>query len=235
MRNYFTFDNTDSRTFGVFLARTGVYDAPKRAYKAVSVPGRNGDIYIDTGRMENIKLTYPAVIYAGFDANIEGLRSALCSRAGYKKITDSYHPDEYRLGFFVDGLTVTPNAVGDRGEFSITFNCKPQRFLNSGDTETTYASGDAVTNPTLFNSKPLIRVYGSGTLSVGSYQVTIASHSQSYIDIDSDIEDCYCGTTNMNSYVTLQNYKFPELAPGANGIEFTGITSIKITPRWFIA
>ena len=35
MHNYFTFGGFDSRDFGVFLARNGVYNAPKKDYKVV--------------------------------------------------------------------------------------------------------------------------------------------------------------------------------------------------------
>ena len=94
MRNYFTFGEFDSRDFGVFITRDGVYNAPKRAYRQVQVPGRNGDLMIDEGRFENINVTYPALIYSRFDSNIEGLRNALLSQKGYVRITDSYHPDE---------------------------------------------------------------------------------------------------------------------------------------------
>lgn len=229
MRNYFIFGNFDSRDFGVFTIREGVYNAPNRAYKQVSIPGRNGDLMIDQGRMENIDVKYPCLIYRGFDSNLAGLRSALLSQHGYVRIVDSFHPDEYRLGVYMDELSVIPTTLGDGGTFDVVFYCKPQRFLISGETAVTGAS---IENPTLFPSKPLIRVTGYGTLSVGDYSLTIQQHSQSYIDIDSDIEDCYCGTVNMNQYVSLED--FPELEPGANGItQDSTITAVQITPRWY--
>lgn len=229
MRNYFTFGNFDSRDFGVFTIREGVYNAPNRAYSVVSVPGRDGDLMIDQGRMENTDVKYPCLIYRAFDSNLEGLRSALLSHHGYVRIVDSFHPDEYRLGVFMDELSVIPTTLGDGGTFDVVFNCKPQRFLISGETAVT---GTSIENPTLFPSKPLIRVTGYGTLTVGHDSVTIAQHSQSYIDIDSDIEDCYCGTANMNQYVSLDD--FPELEPGINGIsKDSTITAVEITPRWY--
>lgn len=91
----------------------------------------------------------------------------------------------------------------------------------------------AIYNPTLFTSKPLIRVTGSGTVSIGDNTITIAS-GYTYVDIDSEIQDCYCGIQNANSLVTFSNRKFPELQRGINGISLgTGVTSVQITPRWF--
>lgn len=235
MRNYFTFGEYDSRDFGVFIARDGVYNAPKRAYRQVQVPGRNGDLMIDEGRFENIDVTYPCLIYSGFNANIEGLRNALLSHKGYVRIMDSYHPEEYRLGCYADELSVVPRVLGDGGTFDVTFNCKPQRFLTSGETTQTYTANGTINNPTLFPSKPIIRVYGYGTLSVGENILTIAQNSLAYIDIDSDIQDCYCGATNANSLITFTRGDFPELDAGVTNIEFSGnITSVEIIPRWFI-
>lgn len=251
MRNYFTFGEYDSRDFGVFIARDSVYNAPKRAYRQVQVPGRNGDLMIDGGRFENIDVTYPCLIYSKFDANIEGLRNALLSCKGYVRIMDSYHPNEFRLGCFSDDLSVAPRVLGDGGTFDVVFNCKPQRFLLSGEEPATYPPGTenspnlilypywdgtkAIYNPTLFPSKPLIRVYGYGTLSIGETILTIAQNSLSYIDIDSEIQDCYCGVSNANSYVSFTRGDFPELDTGVSGVEYSGnITSVEIIPRWFI-
>lgn len=158
MRNYFTFGDYDSRDFGVFITRDGVYNAPRRVYRQIQVPGRNGDLMLDEGRFENIDVTYPCLIYAGFNANIEGLRNALLSQNGYVRITDSYHPSEYRLGCFADAINVSPQTLGDGGTFDITFNCKPQRFLISGEETVTLTGSGNIENPTLFASKPLIRV-----------------------------------------------------------------------------
>jgi phage-related protein len=54
------------------------------------------------------------------------------------------------------------------------------------------ASGTTIINPTMYDALPLIRVYGSGTLTIGREKIVIASNSNDYVDIDSDIMDCYC-------------------------------------------
>ena len=56
-----------------------------------------------------------------------------------------------------------------------------------------------------------------------------------YIDIDCDTQDCYCGASNANPYVILQNNDFPVLEPGVTGINVgTGIEKVEISPRWYI-
>lgn len=235
MRNYFVFGNLDSRTYGVYISGEGVYDAPGRAYNTVTVPGRNGDLLIDKGRYDNIKITYPAFVAGpAFDSNLTAFRSALLAIGGYAELTDSYHPGEFRFGYCQNGIKVKARSQNDAGEFDITFNCKPQRFLTSGKTAVTVSSGGSITNPTLFDAKPIIRVTGYGSLYVDSDLITITS-GYAYVDIDSETQDCYHGTDNANNRVTFQSNDFPVLGPGETGITYSGnITSVKITPRWWI-
>ena len=119
-------------------------------------------------------------------------------------------------------------------KFDVEFNCKPQRFLKSGDMLRKVASGTTIINPTMYDALPLIRVYGSGTLTIGREKIVIASNSNDYVDIDSDIMDCYCGTTNCNSYVTMSAYDYPKFAAAdKTEISFDGIAKVMIKPRFW--
>ena len=137
--NSLTFDGENSLDYGVYITGEAVYNAPERAVEMISIPGRNGAIALDQGRFENIEVTYPAGTFGDdqpeFASKIRAFRNALASRFNYVKLTDSYHPDEYRLGLYKSGLTTTPVQRSKAGEFPIVFNCKPQRFLTSGETE----------------------------------------------------------------------------------------------------
>ena len=96
-----------------------------------------------------------------------------------------------------------------------------------------YNGAQQIYNPTLFASKPLIRVTGAGAVGIGDETITITS-GYDYVDIDSEIQNCYCGNQNANAAVMFSNRKFPELQPGLNGVTFgTGIESVQITPRWY--
>ena len=137
--NSLTFDGENSLDYGVYISGEAVYDAPERAVEMISIPGRNGAIALDQGRFENIDVTYPAGTFgddqADFAAKIRKFRNLLASRYSYVRLTDSYHPDEFRLGLYKSGLNASPVQYGSAGQFPITFNCKPQRFLTSGEAE----------------------------------------------------------------------------------------------------
>lgn len=238
MRNSFTYDTFDSKDFGVFISGDAVFNAPTKAYEMIQIPGRSGDLSISQKRMENIVLTYPAFIVEDFAENIQGLRNALLSREGYQRIEDTYHPDEYRIGIYQGGLDVSPVHYLEAGSFDVEFNCKPQRFLKSGEGAVTFTADGSITNPTLFDSKPLIMVNGLGTLGIGDTIITIGGSASVPVYIDCDIMEAYylSGSAKIpyNSFVTYSTNSFPVLKPGANGIDLgTGIASVAITPRWW--
>lgn len=170
------FDGEDSRDYGVYITGQAVFNAPEREVEMITIPGRNGSFSLDNGRFQNIEVTYPAGIFADSDADfaqaISDFRNFLCSRKGYCRLTDDYNPDEYRMAIYKSGLDVKLSEL-KAGEFNITFNCKPQRFLTSGETAVTIASGNTITNPTLFESSPMLEVTGYGSVGINSETVTV--------------------------------------------------------------
>lgn len=175
-----TFDGQSSRTFGVYITGEAVFNAPAREVEMISIPGRNGAFALDKGRFENIEVSYPAGIFADteadFAAAVSGFRNYLCSRSGYVRLTDEYNPNEYRLAIYKSGLEVDPAQLR-AGEFDIVFDCKPQRFLTSGEDPISVESGDTVTNPTLFEASPVLEVEGYGTIGFNDYSVTIENET----------------------------------------------------------
>lgn len=233
MRNYLTYGSFDSRDFGVYISGEGVFNAPSRNVNFIAVPGRDGDIIGPATRLQNIRVKYPAFIYTNFKANLRDFRSALLSLTGYHRLSDSYHPDEYRLATFTGPLDINVESRNDAGRFDIEFACKPQRFLTSGDAVVTLAASGSITNPTRFDAQPVLTVYGAGVLGIGSQSVTIASGTAQII-LDCEMQDAYFDSQSLNSAVTLSGYKFPVLAPGVNNISLgSGITKVEIQPRWW--
>ncbi|MBO6266940.1 MAG: hypothetical protein J6M06_01775, partial [Synergistaceae bacterium] len=172
----FTFDGVDSKDFGVYIADTGAFNAPERDVEMIEIPGRNGAYALDKGRFSNIEVTYNAFVATDSESDyisgINALRNALCSRKGYCRLEDEFNPNEYRMAVYKSGLKVS--SVNDKaGEFTITFDCQPQRFLKSGETAVSITSGGQITNPTLFESRPLLHLWGYGTIGINGEQLSI--------------------------------------------------------------
>lgn len=170
------FDGESSRDFGVYITGEAVYNAPEREVEMITIPGRSGQLALDKNRFENIEVTYPAGIFAGTETDfadaVSDFRNFLCSRKGYVRLTDEYHPNEYRLAVYKSGLEVKAEQL-KAGQFDIIFDCKPQRFLISGETPVTIQNGATLVNPTLFGSKPMLEVSGYGTIGINGNSLTI--------------------------------------------------------------
>ena len=132
-----TFDGISLKEYGVYISGEAVFDSPTREVEMITIPGRNGSFALDKGRFNNITVTYPAGIYATneteFAEKVSTLRNLLASRKGYCRLTDEYNPDEFRLGVYKAGLELDPTHYNEAGRFELSFDCKPQRFLFSGE------------------------------------------------------------------------------------------------------
>lgn len=177
MQNSIIFGGIDSADYGIYISGEGVFNAPKRAVEMVAVPGRNGAVAVDQGYWENIEVTYPAFNYeedmASFCQALSDFRNALVSQRGYQRLSDTFHPGEYRMAVFSDGIEIKPVMYNTAANFDIVFDCKPQRWLTSGEDEVTVETGDVVTNPTPYDASPLLMVEGYGNIGFNGYSIDI--------------------------------------------------------------
>ena len=172
--NYFTLDGHSTTEWGIGLSAGGAYDAPARKGESISVPGRSGNIWVDDGSYENVMLTYPCWMSEGFDSNIDDFRTYLSKHSDqYYKLSDTYHPNEFRLGRYAGPFSTTPGTRNLSGRFDVVFDCQPQRFLNSGaewknleipniNPEQAVANLFTETNPTGFRTYAMLCVAGTG-------------------------------------------------------------------------
>lgn len=226
----FTFNGTSSASFGLFVNNISNYGSPARVVDKISIPYRNGDLAIDTGTFENYIVTYDVQLLQNTATNIRAIAEWLLSAEGYQTLTDDWNTGEFRQALYYNQIDWTVTSFTRYGKASISFDCKPQRFLTSGQTATTFTANGTLTNPTQMLAKPLIVVTGNGNFSVNGYAVTVSNNS-STITIDCENMECYTGNTNMNNYVTLSD--FPVLKPGSNTINKGSVSQIVITPRWW--
>lgn len=230
--NYFSYAGKMSTDFGVWISGEATYQSPSKDIEAVVIPGRNGSLSIDNGRFQNINIPYNAYIIDDFERNFDALKAYLTSFTGYQRLADTYHPDYYRLARFYSAVEPEMTQLNRHGKFTLNFDCDPRRFLKSGEIPYTATSSDVMFNPTQFASAPLLRVYGTGTLTISGVSITITA-ADSYTDIDCELQEAYKNSVNCNSNIVLVNGKFPAMPAGDNEISMSGISRVEITPRWW--
>ncbi|MFA6718330.1 MAG: hypothetical protein WCS15_04545 [Prevotella sp.] len=230
----FVFNGKSSKEYGVVIETANVFSSPKKSFTVQTVPGRNGDVCISNNRYENVTISYDVHIRKNFQQNLSGLISWIGSAEDYARLEDSVRPDFFRLAFCELNNTVKLLRMYSAGSFTIKFDCKPQLFLKSGESEITITADRTIYNPTQEPSKPMMRVYGNGQIEIGVHTLVVSGNENNYIDIDCDAQDAYRNSENCNSLIALASDSFPTLASGKNGIVLgTGISKLQLTPRWW--
>lgn len=239
---YFTYNGRSSADFGLHIEKKDVFSAPEYAAEFISIPGRSGDIINPNRRFANIKVTYTVFLAR---KNATALAAALRDIKGwlysepdrYHEITDSYDAGYFRYGVISGNLDIE-EQLNKVGSFTVTFNCKPFKYSFEG--QQTIADGSprlTVTNPTAFDSKPYIKIYGSGTVRLmiqpegQGTSVWVLSGVDEYIEIDSELMNCFKGTALKND--TVKGAELPVFKPGVCTINCNGdVSRIEVIPRW---
>ena len=238
----FTYNGKCSADFGLHIEKKDVFSAPEYDAEFISIPGRSGDIINPNRRFSNIKVTYTVFLArkntAALASVLRDIKGWLYSEPDrYHELTDSYDAEYFRYGVISGSLDIE-EQLNKIGCFTVTFNCKPFKYSFEG--QQTIADGNprlAVTNPTAFDSKPYIKIYGSGTMRLmiqpeGQSTTTwMLSNVDEYIEIDSELMNCFKDTVLKNDTVTGEG--FPVLKPGENSIACTGnVRRVEVIPRW---
>lgn len=227
-------------------------DAPEPDYEAISVPGRNGDLHFWNGRWKNKLITYHCVCTDNARTAVPALLTQLLAQYGYQRITDTLHTDYYKMGEYVGATIPVYSDGGKTARFDLTFDCKPQKWLLSGETEieitsTTATSPTRVHSPAGYNypALPLLKITGYGLcrLMSPSYSVTISSDAGVAITSPNPIiHDCAINRTHsVNGRVSYDQYATVSIAdawadnPGFSGFSayHASTATLKVVPRWW--
>ena len=236
----FTYNGRSSADFGLHIEKKDVFSAPEYDAEFISIPGRSGDIINPNRRFSNIKVTYTVFLArkntAALAAVLRDIKGWLYAEPDrYHEVTDSYDTEYFRYGVISGNLDIE-EQLNKVGSFTVVFNCKPYKYSYAG--QQTVAADDStltVTNPSALESRPYIKLYGSGavTLNISSGGNTSSwtiSSIDEYIEIDSELMNCYKGTVLKNDSVTGDG--FPTLKSGNSTLSCVGtVTRIEVIPR----
>ena len=239
MRNTFTFGSLHSEDYGLYISGNGRIQIPERPYEILQIPGRMGDILLGGNQLSNEIITYPAFAapvggsygnYATYEAAISAFRNDFLSVNGYASLSDTYDTTHYRKAVFTGPIDIDTTDNLKSGQFSISFNCKPQRFLVGGGTSEAINAGQSKTFVcTGKRSAPIFTVtggpgyfyltFGSGAT---SGRQTIAQATSGTI-IDCERMEIHDGNGNSDSLIVAST--FPQVNKPFKTME----TSVTVT------
>lgn len=161
------FNGISSDEVGVIVEHYPRVIFPKRKVEVYNIPGRNGDRIIDQEVYENYDQPYEIFLESkdrgGLEATIPKIASWLLSGTGYCRLEDSYFPEFYRMAYVPDAHEFL-SYFNEYGRGTLKFNCMPERWYKSGETEIKVENGQILYNPSGFRARPLLRSGGNTDL-----------------------------------------------------------------------
>lgn len=230
----FYLDGIDAASVGIVLQKPLEFEAAKPIVETIVIPGRNGVLVNETGAFNNRKGQGSCyALHEAVNDTIIDISNFLLGIGGYRRLVASDDTEHYWMARVVNGARIE-QRMRTLNPFDIEFDCKPQRYLKSGETAVTFNGSGTLGNPYGFPALPTIKVYGNGagTVSVGGVTVIIKKMTDTLI-LDCENMNAYNDDGNQN--LNINAPVFPVLKVGENGIAFTGgVTKIEITPRWWV-
>ena len=232
MANTFRYAGRESSSFFTFVSDSNGWNSAPRILNDIQVPGRSGTLTpLNSNTFNNFQLTYQCYMTKEMKLKLDELRAYLNAFSGYQRLEDTINPTYYRMARYNGSF-----EVGDKDKqgatFSIKFDCMPQKFLKSGEATITLTASGTIKNPTSYDAKPVLKIYGTGEVKIGTSTIKVNAGTQ-YIEFDCDTLNAYEGANNRNNNIELAKEPLL-LANIATGITLgSGITKVEIKPRWY--
>jgi len=138
-----TWNGVSSDTIGVIVEKIPNRYIPTRRFSPQQIAGKNGNFLMVDKSFPNVEQEYEVYLSAesqGLPSVARACAEWLMGPTGYCRLTDSYDTTVYREAFLMGGFDLE-NILNKFGRCTITFSCKPQKYLLTGETPVTIPAG----------------------------------------------------------------------------------------------
>ncbi|PKM75916.1 MAG: hypothetical protein CVU90_15150 [Firmicutes bacterium HGW-Firmicutes-15] len=218
-------NGTSLASLGVIVENRTSFVKPKKRTEPYLIPGRDGVFFEELETFDGYPLSYKIVLT---DSTKFDQIYALLNGNVILEVADD--PMKIRYAKVIEGIDFNPLAIWQKSTISF-YVYDPFRYVKSESNTTRTTTPTTVTNQGTYESLPLIKITGSGTvvLTINGSSFTYIFDTP-YVFIDSKTQEAYYLTSNDKTL--KMEGDFPKLAPGSNAISWTGtITELVITPR----
>ncbi len=232
--NKFWFNQKSSyEDMGLIITEHPVTNVAERDVSFITIPGKSGDLISDNGRYKNITRSYKVAVLEDFydlPTQIKKLINCI-SENSYCQLQDTYDSDYFRIAKASGALSIA-TILQRIGTAAITFNCKPFKYSLCGEKTVVITEAGMIYNAEMFPSKPYIKVFGNGDISLSiNHKTYNFTEIDEFIEIDSEIMNAFKGIELCNNKMSSQD--FPIFSPGENYISWVGnVEKLEIIPRW---
>ena len=229
----FYLDGVDARSAGIQLQAPIEFSEAVPVVEAQTIPGRNGDLVFYTGSYENRSGSASCFcLQKDVEKAVSSAGRFLMGKKGYRRLETSNDPDHYWMAR-VENSPQIAMRLRMLAPFEIGFDCKPQRFVKTGENAIVFNSSGSLFNQYGQVALPFITLYGQGKgrLTIGDCVVEVKALDGT-LYLDSDTQNAYNDSGNQN--LNINAPVFPVLGDGEIPIAFSGgIKRVEIIPRWW--
>jgi len=221
---YFIYNRISSKDMGILVNTLPPIIKVNRDINKIVIPGRDGFLTEDFGTYSSMVKSCECTLL-----DIAEVDKVLAWLDGSGDVIFSDQPDRKYKASIINQIPFE-RIMRQWHKFIVIFDCQPFP-LSVENSEITLTVPSALINVGTCTSKPIFKVYGTGTIDLDiNGNVIHLTNVVGHVTIDSDLMDCYKDTVLKNNDMSGD---FPELVVGQNSISWTGtVTSVVITPNW---
>lgn len=238
-RAWFEYKGVNSTDMHLHIENDISFSSPEADIEFVEVLGRDGELAINNNRLKGVPFSIPVRLKLPPNISVNDMSTKISE---WLKTDIGWYPlrfsgsEEYEyIAICYEQFDIS-ETLKNYGRTVINFRLKPYK-RKIGVTDIDIENGGVIINQIKRASKPLIRVEGTGdiTLQNNGTDWLVLTSVEDYIHIDSEAMSVWRETgrrqfTKMNSTLTPM---FPLLESGENKITWTGnVSKVLIDPRW---
>lgn len=230
MISYVFYNNKSSKDLGLIIENTPNIPSAKRIYETIEIDG--GEPLIKIKGYKDIEISFDFAYMAEQSEYLKKksiVDNWLLNNVNCYLIYSMDDSASYRVKQIEIGETSTTSRVVRH--FTVKFTCRGLRYINTGLEPLILNKGITLNNFGIYESKPLIKIYGSGDVELiaNSTRFTVKNINE-YVSVDSELKKCFKDNTNKGKDMTGEWIDF---SIGENIISWNGaVTKVEITPRW---
>lgn len=228
---YIKLDGKSSMDLGLAITKRPSFPAPKRRYETFDIPGRDGELFIDQEKYDDIS-TEISFNYIVDHDDMWHEKWRRCKdwllKGGIRKLELSDDKYFYRKVKLIE-LSTNERNTRMSGEFSATMVIDPYSYLISGTFMYPYVQ---VRDNNYGICQPIYYITGEGmcTLSINNKSMTI--NVGQHIYIDTALQLAYRKDGSLRNTSVSGVYEDLYLVSGKNDIKITSGFELQIQPNW---
>lgn len=236
MMEYFEYMGKKSTDFDIYIEAEITSISPEVDISFEKVPGVDGEIAVSDQTLNNVTKVFPCFILPSknqtFENRAHDISNWLKGTINWSPLFFSGDKEYIYTAIFHEQFDIE-KSITFYHKVPLSFTIKPYKYMKIGLSEISISNGQKLTNLGTRESKPKIKIVGSGdiTLNYGGQQFILKGVDKGII-IDCLTESAFSLDGTRAQWDRVYTYPFPLFPKGDFSFSWTGNAAVSIIPRW---